>query len=94
MNEDIKKACDGLEYDDSGLLETDEILRSEVINYKIDYLTDCVKALANLTVNIRGKNPRLAVDKFNSTVLNHQKIISYKIAQSISQYKERKAKNE
>lgn len=91
MNEEIAKACEGIEYDCDGLLESDEILRSEVINHKVDYLTDVIKALVQLIVDIRVKDMRAAVDKYNTIASDKLKESSKKIAHAIEQYKERKS---
>lgn len=89
----IQQAMEGLKQDDGGLAESDSRLRDEIINSKLDYLTDIVGALSRLVVEIRGVSPRKAVQHYNDAVEESRARAIRLTAHSIEQYKERKQKD-
>lgn len=90
LKEELNKTVEDLKHDSDGLLETDELLRDEILSIKVDYLTECAGALGRLVMGMHSKNPMKYVKKYNDeTSMAHEKAMRMTI-RSINQYKERK----
>lgn len=83
-------AMEGLKHDEDGLLESDSLLREEIIDHKLDYLTKVVGEVAQLILNIQSSDVSSSIRKFNEHVNSQCNECDEKIARSIVQYKERK----
>lgn len=80
----------GLAEDEFGLIESDEILRSEVINAKIDVLIVLFSNMARLQVGLIGKEPREAISNFNQCTSTLMRKYYKSVKHSVEQYKARK----
>lgn len=87
------KAVEGLKHDSEGLLESDELLRDEILSIKLDYLTDCVGALGRLVIGMPTRK-RTVIDNYRKEIsAAHAEAVSLTI-RSIEGYKERHGKQE
>lgn len=90
LKKELDKAVEGLKHDSDGLLETDELLRDEILSIKIDYLAELMVALGRLVMGIHSRDPRKAVKKhYDENSTYHDKAMRMMI-RSIKEYKERK----
>lgn len=91
ISKEIKKAVRELKQNDGGLIESDSLLRDEIINHKIDYLTDIVGSVGRLIIEMNLKIPsKDAVVNYSNSVTKANARTNKLIAQSIEEYKERK----
>lgn len=90
MSDEMKKALMGLSHSGHELNEGDELLRSEIINTKLNYLAESIGALAQLCVDLHVGVKSAAIDKFNNNIMRKQEEAERRVIISIEQYKERK----